>query len=66
MEILEANLVEAPPSSLEKRLRSQPPDIIVVVGSGDNTQEFKCYSQILCYMCDHFDTILTVLKFNQK
>jgi hypothetical protein len=42
-----------------KRLRSQDPDLIVVVGSGESKQEFECYSQILCYKCDHFDTMLS-------
>lgn len=42
-----------------KKLRSQKPDIIVSVGSGDNKQEFECYRFILCYGCDYFDTMLS-------
>ncbi len=42
-----------------KKLRSQDPDIVIVVGSGENKQEFECYSQILCYSCPYFDTMLS-------
>lgn len=41
-----------------KKLQSQNPDIVIVIGSGKNRQEFECYSQILCYSCPYFDTIL--------
>ena len=33
--------------SAQKRLQSRPPDVIVAVGAGDNTQEFHCYLIIL-------------------
>ena len=42
-----------------KKLRSQPPDIIVAVGSGTNQKEFECYSQILCFASEYFDTMLS-------
>lgn len=49
------------PISPNKKLRSQDPDIIVVVGNDqdNNKQEFKCYSFILCYASDYFDTMLS-------
>jgi len=33
--------------SQQKRIRSMPPDVTVVVGIGDNQQEFECYKP--CY-----------------
>lgn len=46
------------PSST-KKLRSQPPDLIVSVGSDNNRQDFLCYSQILCFASEVFDAMLT-------
>ena len=36
---------DEPPS---KRLRSHPPDTVVVVGKGDSQKEFECHSIFLC------------------
>ncbi len=44
-----------------KKLRSQQPDVVVVVGSGEwgNKQEFECYKLLLCYHCEYLDTMLS-------
>ena len=42
-----------------KKLRSEPPDVVVMVGSGKKKQKFECHSIILCYASEYFDTILS-------
>ncbi|KAK1747797.1 hypothetical protein QTG54_001760 [Skeletonema marinoi] len=42
-----------------KKIRSQPPDVIVAVGSGESMQEFHCYRVILSFASDYFDTMLS-------
>lgn len=53
-----------------KRLKSQPPDLKVVVGgSGDDNvaQEFDAYSVLLCHHSPYFDTMLsTQMKENKE
>jgi hypothetical protein len=41
-----------------KKIRSQPPDVIVAVGSKNNMQEFNCYATILSYASEYFDKML--------
>ena len=49
-----------------KKLRSQPTDVIVAVGQGDNQVEFECYKLFLCYNCEFFDTMLSLpMKENE-
>lgn len=43
-----------------KRLKFQPPDVIVTVGSGDKKREFECYAVVLCFASIVFDTMLSV------
>ena len=43
-----------------KKLRSQPPDVIVAVGQGENKTEFECYKFILCYNCEYFDAMFSL------
>jgi hypothetical protein len=45
--------------SCSKTLISQPPDITVVVGHGDNAQEFQCYSVILASASPVLDAMLS-------
>lgn len=47
------------PEPPTKKLRSQEPDIVVVVGSGKKKQEFECYKLFLCYACEYFDTMFS-------
>ena len=57
--------IEAPRRNMEqtpsaasrgvKRIRSQPPDAIVIVGKGDKRQEFPCYKLMLALASDFFD-----------
>lgn len=42
-----------------KRIRSASPDVIVAVGTGDNTEEFKCYRISLAHACPYFDAMLS-------
>ena len=42
-----------------KKLRSERPDIVVAVGSGEAMQEFKCYSTVLCLASEYFDAMLS-------
>ena len=44
----------------KKTLRSQPPDVIVAVGQGDDQVEFECYKYALCYNCEYFDTMFSL------
>ena len=37
------------------KIRSTPPDLTVVVGSGDNREEFECYKIGMCFACPYFD-----------
>lgn len=37
------------------KIRSTPPDLTVVVGSGDNREEFECYKIAMCFACPYFD-----------
>ena len=46
-----------PPSP--KRLKSQPPDVIVAVGQGDEIVEFECYGTLLSVASEVFDTMLS-------
>eukprot|EP00578_Thalassiosira_sp_NH16_P024590 CAMPEP_0181091424 /NCGR_PEP_ID=MMETSP1071-20121207/8392_1 /TAXON_ID=35127 /ORGANISM="Thalassiosira sp., Strain NH16" /LENGTH=346 /DNA_ID=CAMNT_0023173565 /DNA_START=519 /DNA_END=1560 /DNA_ORIENTATION=+ len=41
-----------------KKIRSQPPDVIVSVGSGKTKREFQCYKVILSFASDYLDTML--------
>lgn len=42
-----------------KKIRSQPPDITVAVGSGSAMEEFECYKIVLSFASPYFDTMLT-------
>jgi hypothetical protein len=42
-----------------KRLRSLPPDVTVIVGSGDTAKSFSCYKLALCFASPYFDTMLS-------
>jgi hypothetical protein len=42
-----------------KTIISRSPDITVVVGSGDNAQEFRCYSAILASVSPVLDAMLS-------
>ena len=42
-----------------KKLKSQAPDIIVSVGSGESKQDFKCYKVILCFACNYFEDMFS-------
>ena len=42
-----------------KRVKSQPPDVVVVVGQGDAQVEFECYSTLLSFASEVFDTMLS-------
>jgi len=44
----------------KKKLRSQPPDIIVAVGQGDNKTEFECYKFLLCCNSEYFDSMFSL------
>ena len=46
---------ESPPV---KRLKSQPPDVVVAVGRGETQVEFECYTQLLSFASEVFDTML--------
>jgi hypothetical protein len=46
------------PSST-KKIRSQPPDVIVAVGSGEDMQEFECYKVVLSFASQYFDAMLS-------
>jgi len=37
------------------KIRAAPPDLTVVVGSGDNREEFECYKIAMCFVCPYFD-----------
>jgi hypothetical protein len=41
------------------KLRSHPPDVVVVVGSGDDAEEFECYQLILRMASEVFDAMLS-------
>ena len=40
-------------------IRSQSPDLIVSVGSGESAQEFKCYKIILSFASKYLDAMLS-------
>lgn len=40
-------------------IRSQQPDVTVVVGSGDSMKEYPCYRVILSFASPYFDSMLT-------
>mmetsp|Transcript_19410 Transcript_19410/g.46576 ORF Transcript_19410/g.46576 Transcript_19410/m.46576 type:complete len:320 (-) Transcript_19410:250-1209(-) len=42
-----------------KKIRSQPPDVIVSVGSGESMREFPCYKVILSFASNYLDTMLS-------
>ena len=46
-----------PPSP--KRVKSQPPDVVVAVGQGDSKVEFECYGTLLSFASEVFDTMLS-------
>lgn len=46
-------------SPAPKKVRSQPPDVIVAVGSGDKRQEFGCYGAVLSFASKYLDTMLS-------
>jgi len=41
-----------------KKIRSQPPDVIVAVGSGESVREFKCYKVILSFASVYLDAMI--------
>ena len=50
----------------KKKIRSQPPDIIVAVGQGDNQVEFECYKLLLCCKSEYFDSMFSLpMKENE-
>ena len=58
-----SSLAAVPP---KKTLRSQPPDVIVAVGQGNNKIEFECYKYALCCNSEYFDTMLSLpMKENE-
>jgi len=36
-----------------------PPDVTVVVGTGDNQQEFECYKTVLSFASQYLDAMLS-------
>ena len=42
-----------------KKVRSQPPDVKVAVGSADGMQEFECYRIVLSFASKYLDTMLS-------
>ncbi|KAL7529071.1 hypothetical protein ACHAXR_002780 [Thalassiosira sp. AJA248-18] len=47
-------------SPTPKKIRSQPADVIVAVGSDANMQEFECYKIALSFASPYFDAMLSV------
>ena len=45
--------------STQKIIRSMPPDVTVVVGTGDNQQEFECYKVVLSFASPYLDAMLS-------
>lgn len=45
------------------RIRAAPPDLTIVVGSGDNREEFECYKIAMCFACPYFDGEMCNLNF---
>lgn len=43
-----------------KKIRSQSPDVTVIVGKGDNMQAFECYKIVLSFASPFFDAMLSV------
>ena len=43
----------------QKKIRSMPPDVTVVVGTGDYQQEFKCYKVVLSLASPYLDAMLS-------
>lgn len=54
------------PGPSQKRIRSQQPDVIVAVGSGESMQEFHCYRVILSFASDYFDSMLSAEMIENK
>lgn len=46
-------------SSSPKKIRSQPPDVIVAVGRGDKKQRFECYKVVLSFASPYLDAMLS-------
>ena len=42
-----------------KRVKSQPPDVVVAVGRGEAQVEFECYGTLLSFSSEVFDTMLS-------
>ena len=42
-----------------EKIRFQPPDIIVSVGSRDSKQDFECYGVLLSYASEYLDAMLS-------
>lgn len=45
--------------SSPKRVKSQPPDVVVAVGRGEAQVEFECYGTLLSFASEVFDTMLS-------
>lgn len=54
------------PSPSLKKIRSQSPDVIVAVGSGDSMQEFYCYRVILSFASNYFDSMLSASMIEKE
>ena len=50
------DVAESPPV---KRLKSQPPDVVVAVGREEAQVEFECYGTLLCFASEVWDTMLS-------
>lgn len=46
-------------SETTKKIRSQPPDVIVAVGEGDALREFECYKVVLSFASPYFDAMFS-------
>ena len=40
-------------------IRSQAPDVTVLIGSGDSKQKFKCYKVMLSFASEYLDAMLS-------
>ncbi len=58
--------MDTPGGPSQKRIRSQQPDVIVAVGSGESMQEFPCYRVILSFASDYFDSMLSAEMIENK
>ena len=50
----------------KKKIRSQLPDVVVAVGSGESMQEFHCYRVILSFASEYFDSMLSASMIENK